>query len=814
MQTLWQDLRFGARMLMRKPGFTLVAIITLALGIGANTAIFSVVNAVLLRPLPFQNPEQLFTLWERNPKQGYEQNPPAAGNYLDWQAQNRVFAQMAIYDPFRKFNLTHEDLPERIAGAAVSASLFAVLGVGPAQGRVFLPEEEQPGSDQVALVSYGLWRRRFAGDPNLVGKTITLDGRNRTVIGVMPEGFQFPGGSGTQLRIYTPPPAELWVPLAMDANAWRARSSHSLSVIARLRPEGAIEQAETEMNAIQQRLAQQYSSDYLGSHVKLVPLRAQVVGTARPALLILWGAVALVLLIACVNVANLSLSRATTRKRELAIRSALGAGRLRVIRQLLTESLLLALAGGACGVFLASWGIEALTPIIPNDFPRREEIAVDLWTLGFTLLVATLTGLIFGLVPALQSSKTDLTSSLKEGGRSESEGGGRNRMRSLLVVTETALALVLLVGAGLLIQSLLRLQRVNPGFHPERVLTMELSLPRSRYPREQRPAFFRSLIERIHTIPGVSSVGASTHIPLAGDNMNFAFFIEGRQSPEGRLPGADCRAVTPDYFNALGIPLVKGRAFSDRDGPEAPQVFVINETMARRHFPNEDPVGKRMKVGFSDKTGEIVGIVGAVKHWGLDAEAKEEIYTSYDQTPFWASMTLVARTTGDPLSVAGAAQNEVRAVDKDQPVTRVRTMEAVVAGSVAQPRFRTLLLGSFAVIALLLAAVGIYGVISYAVMQRTQEIGIRIALGAQPRDVLRLVVRQGMAPALVGLGVGLIGAFALTRLLKDLLFIVRPTDPATFALVALLLASVALLACYLPARRATKVDPMVALRRE
>jgi len=801
-------------MLMRKPGFTLVAIITLALGIGANTAIFSVVNAVLLRPLPFQNPEQLFTLWERNPKQGYEQNPPAAGNYLDWQAQNRVFAQMAIYDPFRKFNLTHEDLPERIAGAAVSASLFAVLGVGPAQGRVFLPEEEQPGSDQVALVSYGLWRRRFAGDPNLVGKTITLDGRNRTVIGVMPEGFQFPGGSGTQLRIYTPPPAELWVPLAMDANAWRARSSHSLSVIARLRPEGAIEQAETEMNAIQQRLAQQYSSDYLGSHVKLVPLRAQVVGTARPALLILWGAVALVLLIACVNVANLSLSRATTRKRELAIRSALGAGRLRVIRQLLTESLLLALAGGACGVFLASWGIEALTPIIPNDFPRREEIAVDLWTLGFTLLVATLTGLIFGLVPALQSSKTDLTSSLKEGGRSESEGGGRNRMRSLLVVTETALALVLLVGAGLLIQSLLRLQRVNPGFHPERVLTMELSLPRSRYPREQRPAFFRSLIERIHTIPGVSSVGASTHIPLAGDNMNFAFFIEGRQSPEGRLPGADCRAVTPDYFNALGIPLVKGRAFSDRDGPEAPQVFVINETMARRHFPNEDPVGKRMKVGFSDKTGEIVGIVGAVKHWGLDAEAKEEIYTSYDQTPFWASMTLVARTTGDPLSVAGAAQNEVRAVDKDQPVTRVRTMEAVVAGSVAQPRFRTLLLGSFAVIALLLAAVGIYGVISYAVMQRTQEIGIRIALGAQPRDVLRLVVRQGMAPALVGLGVGLIGAFALTRLLKDLLFIVRPTDPATFALVALLLASVALLACYLPARRATKVDPMVALRRE
>jgi len=675
MNTLLQDLRYGARMLMKKPGFTLIALITLSLGIGANTAIFSVVNAVLLRPLPFQNPEQLFTLWERNPKQGYEQNPPAAGNYMDWQAQNQVFAQMAIYDPFRKFNLTHEDRPERIAGAAVSASLFAVLGVGPAQGRVFHTEEEQPGNDQSVIVSHDLWRRRFASDPNMVGKTITLDGRNRTVIGVMPEGFQFPGGTGTVLRIYTPPPAELWIPLALEPSAWRARSSHSLSVIARLKPGDSIEQAETEMNAIQQRLERQYPNDYVGSHVKIVPLMAQVVGGARSALLILLGAVALVLLIACVNVANLLLSRATARKKELAIRAALGAGRLRVIRQLLTESLLLALAGGFCGVILASWGVDALSAIIPDDFPRRNEIAIDQWVLGFTLLVAALSGLIFGLVPALQSSKTDLTVSLKEGGRSGSEGVRRNRVRSLLVVTETALAFVLLIGAGLLIQSLLRLQRVNPGFNPERVLTMELSLPRARYPRDQRPAFFRRLVERIHTLPGVSYVGASTQIPLAGDNMNFLFFIEGRSFPEGKAPGADCRAVTPEYFSALGIPLVKGRVISDRDGAEAPLVFVINEAMARRFFPNEDPLGKRMKVGFSDLTGEIVGIVGDVKHASLDAEVKQEIYTSYDQTPFWANMTLVTRTRGDLMSIASAAQNEVRAVDKDQPVTRVRTEE-------------------------------------------------------------------------------------------------------------------------------------------
>jgi putative ABC transport system permease protein len=521
-----------------------------------------------------------------------------------------------------------------------------------------------------------------------------------------------------------------------------------------------------------------------------------------------------VLLIACVNVTNLLLSRATARKKEMAIRAALGGSRLRVIRQLLTESLLLALAGGVIGVILASWGIDALSVIIPEEFPRREAIAIDRWVLGFTLLVTALTSLIFGLVPALYSTKTDLTASLKEGGRSASEGGRRNRVHSLLVMTETALALILLVGAGLLIQTLLRLEHVNPGFNPERVLTMELSMSPVRYPRDQRAFFFRRLIERVHALPEVSSVGASTVIPLAGDNNYLAVGIEGRQPSPGTRNGAEFRAVTPEYFKALGIPLLRGRTFSDRDGPEAPSVFVVNETMARRFFPNEDPLGKRIRLGYSDVWGEIVGIVGDVKHFSLDAEVKEEAYSPYYQAPFWQDMTLVVRTTVDPMSIANAVRNEIRALDKDQPVTRIRTMEAVIAGSVAQHRFRTLLLGLFAVMALLLAAVGIYGVISYTVAQRTQEIGIRIALGAQQRDVLRLVVRQGMAPALVGLGVGLIGAFALTRLMKDLLFDVRADDPATFALVALLLAAAALMACYIPARRAAKVDPIIALRSE
>ncbi|MBA3255723.1 MAG: ABC transporter permease [Pyrinomonadaceae bacterium] len=814
MESLLKDVRYGVRGLLKRPGFTAIAIITLALGIGANTAIFSVVNTVLLRPLPFRAPGELVTLWERNPKQGYEQNPPAAGNFVDWRDQNRVFAQMAIYAPSRKFNLALGDQPERISGAAVSSSLFELLGVRPVQGRTFSSEEEQPGNDQVALISHNLWQRHFAADLNPVGRTITLDSRPHTIVGVMPEGFQFPGGSGTVLRIFTPAPAELWVPLALDADTLRQRSSHSLNVIGRLKPGVTVEQATTEMDAIQQRLEQQYPTFFIGSNVKLVPLPEQIVGTARRPLLVLWGAVVFVLLISCANVANLLLSRSSSRKKEFALRTALGAGRTRIIRQLLTESLLLSFAGGIAGALLAAWGVHVLSTIVPLDFPRREEIAIDGWVLGFTLLVSMLTGIIFGLAPAIQSTKMDLTDALKSSGRNSAGSSHRHSLRSLLVMSEMALALILLIGAALMIQSFLRLRQVGAGFSSDNVLTMELSLPRNSYPRDRRPDFFQQLIERTKSVPGVQLVAAAKSLPLSVDNMNFAFDIEGRPFPPGRSPGADCRFVTADYFKALRIPLIKGRGFSQSDGPQAPHVLLINNTMADRFFPNEDPIGKRLELGINSFNGEIIGIVGNVKHVALDADVNSEVYAPYSQAPFWADMTLLVRTSGDPMSLAGAMRNELGTLDKQVSIGKVRTMDTIAAESVAQPRFRTLLLGVFGISALLLASVGIYGVMSYAVTQRTQEIGIRMALGAQVGDVRKLVIRNGMTLALVGVTIGLAGAFGLTRLMASLLFGISATDVPTFAAISVGLVAVALIACYIPARRATKVDPLVALRYE
>ena len=629
-----------------------MAVITLALGIGANTAIFSVINAVLLRPLPFPNADELVTLWERNPKQGYEQNPPAAGNYVDWREQNRVFAQMAIYAPWRKFNLSLGDQPERLAGAAVSTSLFELLGVRPVLGRVFSSEEEQPGKDQVALISHNLWQRHFAGDPNSVGRTITLDGKTHTIVGVMPEGFEFPGGSGTVLRIFTPEIAELWVPLALDADTLSQRSAHSLYVIGRLKPGITVAQATAEMDAIQQRLEQQYPTFYVGSHVKVVPLAEQIVGTARRPLLVLWGAVAFVLLISCANVANLLLSRSSARTKEFALRAALGAGRLRIIRQLLTESLLLAFAGAIAGTLLAAWGVHVLSSIVPLDFPRRGEIAIDGWVLGFTLLTSVLTGIIFGLAPAIQSTKLNLVEALKASGRNSAGSSHRHSLRSLLVISEMAMALILLIGAALMIQSFLRLRHVSPGFTSDNVLTMEVSLPRNSYPRERRAAFFQQLIERAQSLPGAQVVAAAKHLPLSGDNMNFAFDVEGRPFPPGKSPGADCRFVSADYFKALRISLIRGRSFSESDGPQAPPVLLINRTMADRFFPNEDPVGKRLELGINNFAGQIVGIVGDVKHVGLDAEVNNEVYGLYSQAPFFTDMTLLVRTSGDPMSLA------------------------------------------------------------------------------------------------------------------------------------------------------------------
>ncbi len=814
MESLFKDVRYGIRGLLKRPGFTAIAIITLALGIGANTAFFSVVNAVLLRPLPFHNAEELVTLWERNPKRGYEQNPPAAGNYIDWREQNRVFKQIAIYVPSRRFNLSLGDQPERINGAIVSASLFEVLGVGPVQGRTFAPEEEQPGKDQVALIGHNLWQRHFDGDPNAVGRTITLDGKPCTIVGVMPEGFQFPGGSGTVLRIFTPPSAELWVPLALDADTLLQRSAHSLNVIGRLKPGITVAQATAEMDAIQQSLEQQYPTHYVGSHVKVVPLAEQIVGTARQPLLVLWGAVAFVLLISCANVANLLLSRSSARKREFALRAALGAGRLRIIRQLLTESLLLSIAGGIAGTLLAAWGVYVLSTIVPPDFPRRGEIAIDGWVLGFTLLISVLTGIIFGLAPAIQSTKMDLTEALKSSGRNSAGSSNRHSLRSLLVMSEMALALILLIGAALMIQSFLRLRHVGAGFRPDNVLTMQVSLPLNSYPRERRPAFFQQLLERAQSVPGAQVIAAAKDLPLSGDNMNFAFDIEGRPYPPGRSPGADVRLVTADYFKALGIPLIKGRVFSESDSPQAPPVLLINKAMADRFFPNEDPIGKRMQLGINNFAGQIVGIVGDVKHVALDAEVNDEVYLPYSQAPFAVDMTLVVRTSADPMGLAGAIRNELATLDKQVSIGKVRTMDTIAAESVAQPRFRTLLLGLFGISALLLASIGIYGVMSYAVTQRTQEIGIRMALGAQVGDVRKLVIRNGMTLALVGVVIGLAGAYGLTRLMASLLFGISATDAPTFAAISAGLVVVALIACYIPARRATRVDPLVALRHE
>ena len=812
MQSVFKDIRFSLRTLRKRPGFTAVVIITLALGIGANAAIFSVVNAVLLRPLPFPHAEELVTLWERNPARGYEQNAPAAGNYVDWRNQNDVFSQMAIYAPARRFNLSVDDQAERINGAAVSASLFNVLQTTPVFGRPFTAEEEIEGQNRVVIVSHNFSQLHF-GDRNPVGNSLAMDGQNFTIIGVMPQGFQFPGGTGTVLKTYTAPATDLWIPLVLDQEMLRQRSSHSLSVIARLKSGVSVSQATESMSSIQQGIAQQYPTFYVGSHVKVVSLIEQVVGATRRPIYVLWAAVGFVLLICCVNVANLMLSFATSRRREIAVRSALGAQRWRIIRQLLTESLLLAAAGGAIGMLAAFWGVRLLALLAPVNFPRREEITLNLTVLLFTVLVTALTGIFFGLTPAVQASRVNLTEALNSARNSIAVGWG-SRFRRLLVVTELALALVLMIGAALLIQSLFRLQRVNPGFSSDKTLTMELSLPANNYPRVRRPGFYQDLLQRIGALPGVESVAAARHLPLSGDNMNFSFDIEGRPFPEGTSPGADCRFVTSDYFKLLGVQLLKGRVFAEGDGPDAPPVLLINETLTKQYFLNENPIGQRLVLGINNFSGSIVGVVRDVKHVGLDAETKPEIYVNYVQGPYWADMNLLVHTSGDPVAIAPSVRGQISAIDRQVPVARIRTMDSILSESVAQQRFRSTLLLVFGVTALLLAAIGIYGVMSYAVTQRTKEIGIRLALGAQLNNVRSLVIWNGMTLTIIGITLGLAGAFALTRFLSSLVFGISATDPLTFTVIAVSLALIALLACYIPARRATRIDPLVALRDE
>jgi putative ABC transport system permease protein len=813
MGALFNDVRYGIRMLAKSPGFTAVVVITLALGMGANTAIFSMVHGVLLQRLPFRDPGQLYTLWERNLKMGYEQNPPAAANFRDWRERNGVFEQMAAFDSARTFNLAGAGNPERVDGAAVSPGLFELLGVKPILGRTISTGEDQPGRDQVVMLSYGLWQRRFNADRAVMGKSITLDARSCTVIGVMPQGFQFPGNTGTILNVFTAPPAQLWVPLALTPEAWSQRSSHFLQVIARLKPGVTLGHAQAEMNSIEQQLVKAFPRAFIGSDVKLVPLHAQVVGTFRSALWVLFAAVAFVLLIGCANVANLLLARSARRQREVAIRSALGAGRLRLVRQLITESLLLAIVGGALGVLLAGWGIDLLKLILPSNFPNPDAISINTSVLLFTVFASLATGLIFGLAPALQASRTPLTLTLKEGERG-GDGLRHNRLRSVLVATEVSLAMILLMGTGLMLRSFVRLQEVDPGFKPDHLLTAEVSLPDAKYPDPQKSAFFARLLQQVGSLPGVQSAGAIGHLPLSGDIESYAMEVVSRAPLPNEYANPDCHVVEPGYFEAMKIPLLRGRYFDERDGAQSPHVLIVNEAVARNVFPTEDPIGKQLQMGFNGFTGTIVGVVGNTKDLTLDLASTESVYTPYAQAPSWNSMTLTIRTSSAPLALARSVHELVLGIDRDQPVSKVRTMNEVVEASVASPRFRTLLLALFGLTALLLAGLGIYGVMSYSVSQRTREIGIRMALGAERPEVVKMVLRHGFVLTLAGVGAGLAGALGLTHLLSSMLYEVRPTDPLTFLGVTGVLTACALLACYIPARRATKVDPMEALRYE
>jgi putative ABC transport system permease protein len=790
-------------MLLKHKGFTTIAILTLSLGVGANTAIFSIVNAVLLRPLPFAEPERLmwFGGWVGNDK---EQGVTPA-DFLDYREQCQSFTQIAasVSDGIA-MNLSGGGEPERLKGGYVTANYLDVFGVKPALGRTFVAEEVERG-ELVAVLSHTLWERRFGADPAIINQTITLDNRKFAVVGVMPPQFQYPPG------------VEIWQPFSfaasMQSAAWRSRELHFLRPVARLKPGMSRAQAQAEVETIARRLQSLYPQTNANRSLYLMPLQERLVGNIRLTLFTLLGAVGCVLLIACANVANLLQARASAREREIAVRSALGASRGRVVRQLLTESLTLAAVGASGGMLLAKWGVKLLVALSADYLPRADEIRINVTVFGFTLAVALLTGLLFGLAPALQSSRMDLTEALKEGGRGAGSGTRRHRTLNLLVVGEVAMAMVLLIGAGLLVNSFIRLQQVSPGFDEKNLLTARIDVPNPYGQPEKKQQFFEQLQQRVAALPGVEAVGLVTELPMANQSANFKFKIEGRpESAPGQNPDADIRNVNHDYFRAMRIPLLRGRHFTEADVRDGAKVLLISDELARLYFAGEDPLGQRLLTGpLSSESYEIIGVVGDVRHRGLASGLRQTIYFPSLRLGY---ANLVIRTANDPVSLAAAVRREVAAIDPNQPVANIKTMERWVSESVAQPRFRTLLLGLFSATALLLAMVGIYGVMSYAVSQRVHEVGVRMALGARAGDVLRLVIRQGMRLALAGVAIGLVAAAALTRLIKDLLFGVQATDPVTFATIAILLTGVALLACYLPARRATKVDPMVALRHE
>lgn len=804
---LLHDLRYAARLQRKNPGFTIVAIIALALGIGANTAIFSVVNTVLLRPLPYKDPDRLVMVWEDASKYGYPRDTPAAANYVDWRDQNQVFEGMAaIADS--SFNLTGAGDPERLEGRRVSANLFSLLGVDPHIGRVFTAAEDQPGAQRVVLLSYALWQRRFGGDPNIVGQALTLNGESYVVVGVMPARFQFPTSDD-----------QAWVPIAFTQQEAGNRGRHYLQVVARLKPGVSLAQAQSEMSTIASRLQQQYPQQNAELGATVQPLQEHLVGDIRPALLVLLGAVGLVLLIACANVANLLLARAAVRQKEIAVRVALGARRWRLIRQFLTESVLLSTLGGLVGLAIAYGGLLLLKAFIPENVSQAREISIDLKVLGFTFLVSVATGLIFGLAPAIQAARFNQIETLKEGGRDAATGGGGKRLRGLLVTAEVAISLVLLIGAGLLINSFLRLRNVDPGFRAENLLTMKIVLPQPKYADfERRSAFYTDLVQRVQSLAGVRSAAVTTNLPLYRQGNSIGIGIEGQPPPP---PGQErivvTRIVSPGYFDTMGIQLMRGRQLTEQDTETTPNAVVISETMARRYWPGEEAIGKRISAGrvtSPEDWIQVVGVVKDVRQFQLNAEPRPQMYLSYRQAGFFEPRDLVVKTDVDPSSLAATVRKAVWEIDKDQPVSNIRTMEEILADSIARQRFSMLLLAIFAAVALVLAGVGIYGVMSYSVAQRTHEIGIRMALGAQTGAVLKLAVGYGLKLVIAGIVIGLIAAFALTRVMATLLFGVTATDPATFTLISLLLVAVAALASYVPARRATRVNPIIALRYE
>jgi putative ABC transport system permease protein len=819
--TLWQDIRYGARMLLKNPGVTIIVIIALALGIGANTAIFSVVNAVLLRPLPYPESDRLIFLNEMSPV--LDEMSISYPNFIDWRANNQTFEKMGVYNR-ASYNLTGTGEAERIVTGQVSADLFSVLRVNAAQGRVFTNEEDKPGGTPVVVLSYALWQRRFGGETSILNQAITLNGKSYTVIGIMPQSFAYPSR------------AEMWVPVGQlsDQPSWKERGNHpGLYGVARLKPGPSFEQANADMNNIAANLEKQYPDSNASNRVRLRPLLEIFVVDVRRALWVIFSAVGFVLLIACANIANLLLARATGRRKEMAIRTAVGASRWRIARQLLTESILLSLIGGSIGLVLARWGVDLILYVSPDAIPRSREIGLDWKVLTFTVGISFLTGILFGLIPAIQAGDVDVHETLKESGRGTS---GRQWLRSSLVVVEVATTLVLLIGAGLLIRSFYLLQKVNPGFSHEHLTSFSISLPEKKYATEEtRSSFYNHLLENIRALPGVETTAAASGLPLGNNGWQTSFVIDGRPlPPRDQTPLMEACLVTPDYFKVMNIPVLKGRVFNDRDdrshlaGRDLSKLtdvekqgaglnsIVIDEEFAKRYWPNEDPVGKRVRMGADPKAPvlEVLGVVGRVKMESLNQNSdRVQGYFAFNQVPL-GGMTVVIKGASDANQLISSIRGAVRELDPNQPIYSVRTMDEIRAESVAPERLNLTLLSLFAGIALVLAIVGIYGVMSYSVTQRTHEIGIRMAVGARPLDVFKMILGHGMKLALIGVGIGLVGAFLLTRLMATMLFGVQPTDATTYGAISILLIVIALLACYLPGRRATIVEPTISLRYE